>query len=100
MSEELLTKRRRVGRRPLATFLELLLAVSEVMPLLSFENFSVDGTLLRAWASHSSLERIDGFDDDLLPPVAGKGFGGRSTGKKRVRDDFRVLLLTNQTPLL
>ena len=45
----------------MAKFLELLLAAPEVKPLPSSEHFSVDGTLLRAWASHSSLERIDGF---------------------------------------
>jgi hypothetical protein len=31
-----------------------------VKPLLAGEHFSVDGTLLQAWASHASLERIDG----------------------------------------
>jgi transposase len=43
----------------MAKFLEVLLAAPEVQPLLSSEHFSVDGTLLRAWASQSSLERID-----------------------------------------
>ena len=41
-------------------FLEKLMAAPEVKPLLSDEHFSVDGTLLQAWASHASLERIDG----------------------------------------
>ena len=40
-------------------FLGKLMAAPEVKPLLSDEHFSVDGTLLRAWASHGSLERID-----------------------------------------
>ena len=48
-------------------FLELLLPVPKVMPLLSSEHFSVDFTLLMAWASYSSLERIDGMDDDPPP---------------------------------
>ena len=43
----------------MAKFLELLLAAPEVKSLPSSEHFSVDGTLLRAWASHGSLERID-----------------------------------------
>ena len=81
----------------MAKFLELLLAAPEVKPLLSSEHFSVDGTLLRAWASHSSLERIDGIDDDLPPPSSGKGFGGANGGKKRAKGDFRGLLLSNQT---
>lgn len=58
-----------------AKFLELPLAVPEVKPLLSSEYFSVDGTLLGTWASHSSLERIDGGDDDPPPLSGGNGFG-------------------------
>ncbi|KMM17419.1 IS5 family transposase [Synechococcus sp. GFB01] len=82
----------------MAMFLELLLASPEVMPLLSSEHFSVDGTLLRAWASHGSLERIDGIDDDPPPSSGGNGFGS-SPGKqkKRAKGDFRGLLLSNQT---
>ena len=81
----------------MAKFLGLLLAVPEVQPLLSSEHFSVDGTLLRAWASHSSLERIDGLDDEPPPTSVGKGFGGNAPGKKRAKGDFRGLLLSNQT---
>lgn len=81
----------------MAQFLELLLAAPEVRPLLSSEHFSVDGTLLRAWASHSSLERIDGLDDAPPPPSGGKGFGENVAGKKRAKGDFRGLLLSNQT---
>ena len=82
----------------MARFLELLLASPEVKPLLSSEHFSVDGTLLRAWASHGSLERIDGSDDDPPPPGGGHGFGSTAAkGKKRAKGDFRGLLLSNQT---
>uniref|UniRef100_UPI001C240695 IS5 family transposase n=1 Tax=Synechococcus sp. CCY 9618 TaxID=2815602 RepID=UPI001C240695 len=82
----------------MARFLELLMAAPEVKPLLSSEHFSVDGTLLRAWASHSSLERIDGIDDDPSPPSSGHGFGSTpAQGKKRAKGDFRGLLLSNQT---
>ena len=81
----------------MAKFLELLLAAPEVKPLLSSEHFSVDGTLLRAWASQSSLERIDGIDDSPPPPSGGEGFGGNGFGKKRAKGDFRGLLLSNQT---
>ena len=81
----------------MAKFLELLLAAPEVNPLLSSEHFSVDGTLLRAWASHSSLERIDGTDDEP-PPSGGQGFGSvPAKSKKRAKGDFRGLLLSNQT---
>ena len=47
-------------------FLEKLMGATEVKPLLSDEHFSVDGTLLQAWASHASLERINGEED---PPL-------------------------------
>ncbi len=80
-----------------AKFLELLLAAPGVTPMLSSEHFSVDGTLLRAWAYHSSLERIDDLDDEPPPPSGGQGFGGNAPGKKRAKGDFRGLLLSNQT---
>jgi hypothetical protein len=46
----------------------------EVQPLLSDDHFSVDGTLLQAWASHASLERIDG-QEDPPPPLTGQKAG-------------------------
>ena len=65
---------------------------------LSSEHFSVDGTLMRAWASHSLLKRIDGLDDGPPPPSGGNEFGSSPTGgKKRASGDFRGLLLSNQT---
>ena len=36
--------------------------------LLSRDHFTVDGTLIEAWASHKSLRRRDGSDDDQPPP--------------------------------
>jgi len=35
--------------------------------LLSGEHFSVDGTIIQAWASHKSMRRKDGSDDDRPP---------------------------------
>lgn len=35
--------------------------------LLSGEHFSVDGILIQAWASHKSIRRKDGSDDDRPP---------------------------------
>jgi len=35
--------------------------------LLSGEHFSVDGTLIQAWASHKTMRRKDGSDDGRLP---------------------------------
>ena len=68
----------------MSRFLEKLMAAPEVKPLLSDEHFSVDGTLLQAWAFHASLERIDGQDEHPPPPsVYGEGFGQPKEGKKR-----------------
>jgi transposase len=64
-------------------FLEKLMGAPEVKPLLSNEHFSVDGTLLQAWASHASLKRIDGQEDLPPPPTRpGEGFGAPKEGKK------------------
>ena len=72
-------------------FLNKVMAAPEVQPLLSDEHFSVDGTLLQAWASHASLERIDGQDDPPPPPSGpGEGFGQPKDGKKRAKGDFRA----------
>ena len=49
-------------------FLEKLMGAPEVKALLSDEHFLVDGTLLQAWASLASLERIDGQDDPPPSP--------------------------------
>lgn len=45
-----------------AKFMTTLLNHLEVKPLLSDEHFSVDGTLIEAWASHKSFQPKDGDD--------------------------------------
>jgi hypothetical protein len=45
-------------------FMAKLLEQPEVEPLLSDEHFSVDGTLIEAWASHKSFKPKDGDKDD------------------------------------
>jgi transposase len=75
---------RLLNEQVMGKFLEKLMGAPEVKPLLSNEHFSVDGTLLQAWASHASLERIDGQDDPPPPPAGpGEGFGAPKEGKKR-----------------
>jgi len=70
----------------------------EVKPLLSNDHFSVDGTLLQAWASYASLERIDGQDDPPPPPAGpGEGFGAPKQGKRRAKGDFRGIKPSNNT---
>ena len=78
-------------------FLEKLMGAPEVKPLLSDEHFSVDGTLLQAWASHASLKRINGQEDPPPPPTGpGEGFGAPKEGKKRAKGDFRGIKLSNE----
>jgi transposase len=47
-----------------AKFLAAVLAQSKVKRLLSSDHFSVDGTLIEAWASIKSFRKKDGGDDD------------------------------------
>ena len=42
-------------------------AMAEQRGLLSGEHFSVDGTLIQAWASHKGMRRKDGSDDGRPP---------------------------------
>jgi transposase len=95
-------RERLLNDQVMGRFLEKLMAAPEVKPLLSDEHFSVDGTLLQAWASHASLERIDGQDDPPPPPSGpgegfGEGFGAPKPGRKRAKDAFRGFKLRNKT---
>jgi transposase len=51
-----------------AKFLAAVLAQPKVKRLLSSDHFSVDGTLIEAWASIKSFRRKDGHDDDSQGP--------------------------------
>jgi len=89
---------RLLNEQVMGRFQEKLMAAPEVKPLLSDEHFSLDGTLLQAWASHASLERIDGEDDPPPPPSSpGEGFGAPKPGRTRARGDFRGIKLSNKT---
>jgi transposase len=91
-------RERLLNEQVMGKFLEKLMGAPEVKPLLSNEHFSVDGTLLQAWASHASLERIDGQDDPSPPPSGpGEGFGAPKQGRKRAKGDYRGVKLSNET---
>ena len=69
-----------------AKFFAGVLNLPRVRKLLSSEHFSVDGTLIEAWASMKSFIPKDGGD-----PPSGKGDGGRNAernfrGEKRTND--------------
>ncbi len=69
-----------------AKFLAAVLAQPQVMKLLSTDHFSVDGTLIEAWASLKSFKSKDGSDNE--PP----GGGGRN-----VEADFHGKRRSNET---
>jgi transposase len=60
-------------------FFNEVLAIAQHKAWLSGEHFSVDGTLIQAWAGHKSFVRRD--DDDQ-----GNGDGGNFKGEKRSND--------------
>ena len=53
-----------------AKFMSKLLNHPQVKPLLSDEHFSVDGTLIEAWASQKSFRPKDGSGDDDVRPTS------------------------------
>lgn len=62
-----------------AAFMGAVLDLPRVKALLSDEHFSVDGTLIQAWASMKSFRRKDGHDE---PPGPGRN-GERNFHKER-----------------
>jgi transposase len=69
-----------------ARFLATLLAQPKVKRLLSTEHFSVDGTLIQAWASMKSFKPVDGPSDPQPP-----------SGGRNVETDFRGETRSNAT---
>jgi transposase len=59
---------RLLGGEIAAKFLRAILAQPKVKRLISSDHFSVDGTLIEAWASIKSFRRKDGSDDDPQGP--------------------------------
>lgn len=81
-----------VAKRFLATTVE----IAQSRNLVSQEHFSVDGTLLQAWASSKSLEPISsgGSDDPPEPPIDG---GSKPKAPKDIRKDFKGQKITNES---
>ncbi len=65
-----------------ARFLAALLAQPKVKRLLSSDPFSVDGTLIAAWASMQSFKPIDG-PNDPAPPAGGRNAETNFRGQTR-----------------
>jgi hypothetical protein len=66
-----------------AKFMAAVLGHREVRPLLSNEHFSVDGTLVEAWASLKSFRAKDGSDE---PPKPGRNGERDFHGEKRTNE--------------
>ena len=68
--------------------------------LLSGEHFSVDGTLIKAWASHKSMRRKDGSDEDR-PPDDWRGEPrSNETHESRTDDESRLYRKSHAAPAL
>ena len=65
-----------------ARFLQAVLQGERVRRLLSEEHFSVDGTLIEAWASMKSFRPKEGGDDDA-PASGGRNAGRDFRGERR-----------------
>jgi IS5 family transposase len=63
-----------------AAFMSAVLNLPRVQALVSDEHFSVDGTLIKAWASMKSFRRKDGNDE---PPAPGRNGERNFRGEKR-----------------
>lgn len=84
-----------VGRR----LFEAIVEMARRRNLTSNDHFSVDGTLIAAWASQKSVRRKDGSDDDNADGVgrnAGRNFHGekRSNDTHSSRTDPEAMLAT------
>jgi transposase len=73
-------------------FLAAILAHPKVTPLLSREHFSVDGTLIEAWASVKSFQPKDSGDDSAAP-----GDGPPAGGERNAGRDFHGERRSNAT---
>lgn len=69
----------------LERFFTQVMGLADAKGLLSKEHFSVDGTLIQAWASHKSFKPKDGSDDQT-PSGPGRNAQADWKGKPRTND--------------
>jgi transposase len=67
-------------------FFTEVMTLADQQQLLSKEHFSVDGTLIQAWASHKSFVRKDGGKDDDGAGGSGRNAQANWKGKPRSND--------------
>ena len=66
-----------------AAFMDAVLNLPRVKALLSDEHFSVDGTLIQAWASMKSFRRKDGIDEPPGPGATANATSTRRSARTR-----------------
>ena len=78
-----------VAQRQLAD----VVAQPRIKALMSNEHFSVDGTLIQAWAGHKAFQPKPGSDDDGTGgPAADHGPGGPAAGRNAERNWSRKIV--------
>jgi transposase len=68
-------------------FFSLVVEEARRRKLLSDEHFTVDGTLVEAWAGHKSFQRKGNEDDPLNPPPADRGSNPTVNWRKEKRSN-------------
>jgi transposase len=68
-------------------FFTEVMTLADKRALLSKEHFSVDGTLIQAWASHKSFVRKDGKRDDANDNTHGRGRNAQANWKGQPRSN-------------
>jgi transposase len=74
--------------------------MAEQRGLLSGEHFSVDGTLIQAWASHKSMRRKDGSDDGRPPEDWHGAPRSNATHESKSDPESRLYRKSNAAPAL
>jgi transposase len=82
---------RLLGGEIAARFLAAILAQPRVKKLLSTEHFSVDGTLIEAWASMKSFKPMDGGDNSGNSEGGGRNAPADFKGEKRSNETHRSM---------
>jgi transposase len=97
---------RLIEREAVDKFFTEVMALADQKDLLSKEHFSVDGTLIQAWASHKSFRPKDGSDDG--PGTPGRNVDADWKGRPRSNEthasttdpDSRLFRKANGQPAL
>ena len=97
---------RLIEHEAIEKFFTEVMALAEKKDLLSKEHFSVDGTLVQAWASHKSFRPKDGSDEG--PGAPGRNVDADWKGRPRSNEthasttdpDSRLFRKTHGTPAL